>query len=124
MNQVGTMNSSDVATSEAEVVREYTPIDETNIHGVTFDGKLVWFARTGELVAFDPDSERVVRRFEVPAAKAGTAFDGKHIYQLAEGEILVIEPEGGRIVRRLPAPGKGEDSGMAFGDGYLWVGQF
>ena len=59
----------------------------------------------------------------VPNAGAGTAFDGEHIYQLAKGEILVIQPADGRIVRKLPAPGKGADSGMAYADGYLWIGQ-
>jgi outer membrane protein assembly factor BamB len=110
--------------SAAEVVRELVPIDERPIHGVTFDGKLVWFARDDELVAFDPEAEKVVRRHPVPSADAGTAFDGEHVYQLAKGEILVIHPSDGRIVRRLPAPGKGEDSGMAWADGYLWIGQF
>ena len=65
------------------------------MHGVTFDGKLVWFARNDELVAFDPASERVVRRLSVPSADSGTAFDGEHLYQLAKGEILVIQPSDG-----------------------------
>jgi hypothetical protein len=111
-------------TSDAEVIREYVPVDRDQVQGVTFDGKLVWFARDDELVAFDPDSERVVRRHPVPSARAGTAFDGQHIYQLARGEILVLQPSDGRIVRRMPAPGKGEDSGMAWADGYLWIGQY
>jgi outer membrane protein assembly factor BamB len=109
--------------STAEIVREFQPLDDDRIHGVTFDGKLVWFARDGELVAFDPDSERVVRRMPIPSAAAGTAFDGEHLYQLADGQILVIQPADGRVVRTLPAPGRGEDSGMAWADGYLWVGQ-
>ncbi len=111
-------------TSAAEVIREYVPIDEQPIHGVTFDGKLVWFARNDEIVAFDPHAEKVVRRHRVPRARAGTAFDGEHLYQLAQGEILVLEPSDGRIVRRMPSPGKGEDSGMAWADGYLWIGQY
>jgi outer membrane protein assembly factor BamB len=111
-------------TSDAEVVREYVPIDEGYIHGVTFDGKLVWFARNDELVAFDPETEKVVRRHPVPSANAGTAFDGEHIYQLAADEIVVIQPADGRIVRKLPAPGNGTNSGMAWADGYLWIGQF
>jgi outer membrane protein assembly factor BamB len=109
--------------TEAEIVHEYGPFGEGSVGGVTFDGKLVWFARDNELVAFDPETEKVVRRLAVPA-KGGTAFDGTHLYQLAAGEILVIEPADGRIVRRLPAPGKGSDSGMAYADGYLWVGQY
>ena len=37
------------------IVAEYVPCpDRGRIHGVTFDGKLVWFARDDELVAFDP----------------------------------------------------------------------
>jgi hypothetical protein len=112
------------ARSTAEIVREFQPLDEGRIHGVTFDGKHVWFARDGELVAFDPGTERVVRRLTIPKANAGTAFDGQHLYQLAEGQILVVDPTDGRVVRTLPAPGKGQDSGLAWGDGYLWVGEF
>lgn len=128
MNETSTMANETSAktrpsTSEAEIVREHVPIDDNQIHGVTFDGKLVWFARDDELVAFDPETEKVVRRHAVSGADAGTAFDGEHLYQLAKGEILVIEPKDGRIVRRLPAPGKGADSGMAYADGYLWIGQ-
>lgn len=108
----------------AEVAREYVPIDDTPIHGVTFDGKLVWFAREGEVVGFDPDANAVVRRFAVPLAGAGTAFDGEHLYQLAKDEIVVLRPSDGQIVRKLPAPGNGTSSGMAWGDGYLWIGQY
>jgi outer membrane protein assembly factor BamB len=115
---------TDMQRSEAEVVHEYVPIDDRPIHGVTFDGQRVWFARDDELVAFDPGTETVVRRHAVPSAGAGTAFDGQHLYQLAKEEILVIEPSDGRVVRRLPAPGKGHNSGMAWADGYLFIGQF
>lgn len=109
---------------EAEIVRELRPLDEGSVHGVTFDGKWVWFARDGEVVALDPGTERVVRRLPVPAADAGTAFDGEHLYQLAGDRILVIHPSDGRIVRTLPAPPRGSNSGMAWSDGYLWIGQF
>src|SRR5579862_7163235 len=100
--------------AEAEIVREYIPFDDRGqIHGVTFDGKLVWFARDDELVAFDPELEQVVRRLAVPAARAGTAYDGEHLYQLAGAEILVVRPSDGRVVRKLPAPDRGHNSGMA-----------
>ncbi len=118
------MNES-TRRDEAEVVHEYIPFaDRKGIHGVTFDGKHVWFARDGEVVAFDPGAERVVRRFAVPSADAGTAFDGEHLYQLAENEILVVDPSDGRVVRRFPAPADGRSSGMAWADGYLFIGQF
>jgi outer membrane protein assembly factor BamB len=129
MNETSTMGNETSKTrstkmSEAEVVREHVPFEDgKGLHGVTFDGKLVWFARNDELVAFDPETSKVVRTHHVPGADAGTAFDGKLIYQLAKGEIVVLEPETGRVVRKLPAPGKGADSGMAYADGYLWIGQ-
>jgi hypothetical protein len=113
-----------VSKPHVVIARELEPIDGEPIHGVTFDGTLVWFARSDELVAFDPASERVVRRLHVPGARAGTAFDGKHLYQLAGEQILVLEPSDGRVVRRLPAPNRGENSGMAWSDGFLWVGQY
>jgi outer membrane protein assembly factor BamB len=110
---------------DAEVVRECVPFaDRGGVHGVTFDGKLVWFARNDEVVAFDPDSEKVVRRLRVPSANAGTAFDGEHLYQLAQGEILVLDPADGRVVRRFRAPADGLSSGMTWADGYLFIGQF
>jgi outer membrane protein assembly factor BamB len=111
-------------TNDAEIVREIRPLDEGRIHGVTFDGKLVWFARNDEIVAFDPEREQVVRRLAVPAASAGTAFDGEHLYQLAGAEILVVRPSDGRVVRKLPAPDRGLNAGMAWADGYLFIGQF
>lgn len=107
----------------AELVGEYGPFGEGGIHGVTFDGSLVWFARDGELVAFDPAKEEVVKRLAV-AASAGTAFDGESFYQLAGDQILVVRPSDGRVLRQIPSPSKGKDSGMAYGDGYLWVGAY
>jgi outer membrane protein assembly factor BamB len=112
------------ATVEAEVVREFEPEGGGSIHGVTWDGKVVWFARNDEIVAFDPATGKTVKRHSVPGADAGTAYDGEHVYQLAKEEILVIRPSDGRIVRRMPAPGKGHNSGMAWADGYLFIGQF
>jgi hypothetical protein len=122
-SEMGT-RSTGANRADAEVVREHAPLDDGAVHGVTFDGALVWYARDDELVAFDPVAEKVVRRLMVPGARAGTAFDGRHLYQLAGEEILVVEPGDGSIVRRLPAPGKGHNSGMAWGDGFLWIGQF
>jgi hypothetical protein len=119
------MNEAATHSKDAEIVCEYgsDTLGVGKVHGVTFDGKLVWFARGAELVAFDPDAEKVVHRFAVPAG-AGTAFDGEHLYQLADAEILVIRPSDGRVLRKMPAPGKGGDSGMAWGDGYLWIGEY
>src|SRR5256714_4679875 len=57
------------------------------------------------------------------AGHAGTAFDGKHLFQLAEDRIQKIDPKTGRVLATIPAPGGGGDSGLAWAEGTLWVGQ-
>ena len=110
--------------SAAEIVREYGPfpgIDRVN--GVTYDGQHVWFASGDKLNAFDPASGEKVRSIDV-AAHAGTAFDGKHLFQLAEDRIQKIDPKSGEVLATIPAPGGGGDSGLAWAEGMLWVGQY
>lgn len=110
-------------TSAAEILREYGPFPEADqVHGVTFDGQHVWFASGDRLNAFDPADGRAVRSIDV-AAHAGTAFDGTHLFQIAEDRIQKIDPATGRILATIPAPGGGGDSGLAFAEGSLWVGQ-
>jgi glutamine cyclotransferase len=109
--------------SKAEILREYGPfpgVDE--VHGVTFDGRHVWFASGDRLNALDPVSGTVVRSIDV-AAQAGTAFDGRHLFQIAEDRIQRIDPTTGRVLATIPAPGGG-DSGLAWAEGSLWVGQY
>ena len=57
-------------------------------------------------------------------ADAGTAFDGKHLWQIAETRIDKIDPATGDVVASIPAPGGGNDSGLAWAEGSLWVGQY
>ncbi len=109
--------------SAAEVVREYGPFpDAGHVHGVTYDGRHVWFAAGDKLLAFDPVSGEIVRSIEV-AADAGTAFDGRHLFQLAGDRIQKIDPKTGRVLATIPAP-RGGNSGLAWADGTLWVGQY
>jgi glutamine cyclotransferase len=93
------------------------------VGGVTYDGQKVWFAAGGKLNAFDPESGKVLRSIDV-AAHAGTAFDGRHLYQIAEERIQKIDSKTGRVVATIPAPGGGGDSGLAWAEGTLWVGQY
>jgi glutamine cyclotransferase len=110
--------------SSAEILREYGPFPGADqVHGVTFDGRYVWFASGDKLNAFDPASGTTVRSIDV-AADAGTAFDGQHLFQLAEDRIQKIDPKTGRVLATLPAPGGGGDSGLAWAEGTLWVGQY
>ena len=107
----------------ARIVREYGPFrDTSNVGGVTFDGTHVWFAAGKALRAFDPSSGRDVRAIDVPA-DAGTAFDGRYLYQLAADRIQKIDPATGAVLASIPAPGKGQDSGLTWAEGTLWVGQ-
>jgi len=110
-------------TSAAEVLCEYGPFPKVDhVRGVTFDGKHVWFAAGDRMLAFDPDSGEPVRAIAVPG-HAGTAFDGRHLFQIAEDRIQKIDPETGRVLAMIPAPGGGGDSGLAWAEGTLWVGQ-
>lgn len=109
--------------SNAEILQEYGPFPEADqVHGLTFDGRHVWFASGDRLNALDPASGKIKRSIDV-AAHAGTAFDGRHLFQIAEDRIQKIDPETGNVLSSIPAPGGGGDSGLAWADGTLWVGQ-
>jgi glutamine cyclotransferase len=113
-----------MSRSAAEIVHEYGPFPGVDhVHGVTYDGRHVWFAAGDTLNELDPASGTTVRSIDV-AARAGTAFDGRHLFQLAEGRIQKIDPKTGRVVAMIPAPGGGGDSGLAWAEGTLWVGQY
>src|SRR5512145_591182 len=110
--------------SPAEIIREYGPFPGVDqVGGVTYDGHYVWFASGDKLNAFDPASGKMQRSIDV-AAHAGTAFDGEHLYQIAEDRIQKIDPQTGRVLAIIPAPGGGRDSGLAWAEGTLWVGQY
>ena len=110
--------------STAEIIREYGPFPSADqVHGVTYDGRQVWFASGDKLNAFDPVNGQSVRSFDI-AAHAGTAFDGQHLYQIAEDRIQKIDPASGKVIATIPAPGNGGDSGLAWAEGSLWVGNY
>jgi glutamine cyclotransferase len=109
---------------QAEILREYGPypgIDK--IHGVTFDGAHVWFARGESIVELDPKSGALVRELTV-AADAGTTFDGEYLWQLADDRIQKVDPRSGQVVATIPAPSQGRDSGLTWAEGTLWVGEY
>jgi streptogramin lyase len=65
-----------------------------------------------------------MRRSIDVAAHAGTAFDGQHLFQIAEDRIQKIDPKTGQVLATIAAPGGGGDSGLAWAEGSLWVGQY
>lgn len=110
--------------SAAKIVREYGPFPGVdNVHGVTYDGRNVWFASGDKLNALDPANGTTQRSLDV-AAHAGTAFDGRHLFQIAQSRIHKIDPQTGRVLATIPAPGGGGDSGLAWAEGTLWVGEY
>ena len=110
--------------SQARITGEYGPFPgASTVGGVDYDGRYVWLATGDKLQALDPASGEIQQTLNV-AADAGTAFDGTHLYQIAEKQIHKIDPKTGDILASLPAPGDGEDSGMAWAEGSLWVGQY
>jgi glutamine cyclotransferase len=109
--------------TNAEVIREYGPFSGAErVHGVSYDGKQVWFASGDKLNALDPGTGKTLRSIAV-TADAGTAFDGKHLYQLAEDRIQKVDPETGRVLSTIPAP-PGSNSGLAWAEGTLWIGRY
>src|SRR5215471_9967610 len=110
--------------SAAEIMREYGPFAGVDhVHGVTYDGRHVWFAAGATMNALDPASGKTQRSLVV-SADAGTAFDGRYLYQIAEDRIQKIDPDTGRVLATIPAPGGGADSGLAWAEGTLWVGEY
>src|SRR4029078_9055176 len=107
----------------AEILREYGPFPGVEkVGGVTFDGTKVWFASGERLHSLDPESAQPRESLDV-AADAGTAFDGKHLFQIVADSIQKIDPKTGRVLATIPAPG-GSNSGLAWAEGSLWVGQY
>jgi glutamine cyclotransferase len=114
----------EAAASRAEIVREFGPFAAGGqVHGVSYDGERVWAATGAELLAIDPRSGEVTRTLQ-HACDAGTAFDGKHLWQIAESRIDKIDPATGEVLASIPAPGAGSDSGLAWAEGSLWVGDY
>jgi glutamine cyclotransferase len=110
--------------SNAEVLQEYGPFPGVEaVHGVSYDGRHVWFAAGDRLIALDPDHGTQQRSIEA-TARAGTAFDGKHLFQVAGDRIDKIDPDTGRVVHSIPIPEGSPVSGLAWAEGSLWAAQY
>jgi glutamine cyclotransferase len=109
----------------AEILREYGPYPGVDaVHGVTYDGQHVWIAVGDKLTALDPADGKPLRAIDV-RADAGTAFDGRYLYQIAGDRIQKLDPSTAVVLATIPAPsGGGDDSGLAWAEGTLWVGQY
>jgi len=113
-----------MSRSTADIVNTYGPFEgSSRVNGVTYDGRNVWLAAGDKLNVVDPESGKLLRSIDV-ASHAGTAFDGRYLFQIAENRIHKIDPQTGRVLATIPAPGGGGDSGLAWAEGTLWVGEY
>src|SRR5580658_7772974 len=109
---------------QAEIIREFGPFTSIErVNGLTYDGHQIWIAVGDRLCAIDPAEGVLTQTLDVPAS-SGTAFDGKHLYQIANGRIQKIDAATGTILTTVPAPSTEDNSGMAWAEGFLWVGQY
>jgi glutamine cyclotransferase len=117
-------NKTATRPQPAEIVREFGPFDgHSRVNGVSYDGTRVWASTGSELIAIDPASGEIARTLPC-VGDAGTAFDGKHLWQIAESRIDKIDPASGQVLATIPAPGGGNDSGLTWAEGSLWVGNY
>ncbi len=124
MTSTATTTRSRAPARPADIVREYGPFaDGGRVHGVSHDGRCFWAATGEKLIAVDPATGETTRSLDRPC-DAGTAFDGRHLWQIAEKRIDKIDPATGNVLASIPAPGEGRDSGLAWAEGSLWVGQY
>lgn len=117
-------SETSAAPTPAEIVREYGPFHEgEGVHGVSHDGKRVWFATGKKLRALDPARGELTAELEA-ACDAGTAFDGEYFYQAGGGQIQKLDPHTGKVIASLPSPAEGPDAGLTWAEGKLWVGKY
>ncbi len=95
----------------------------TECNGVTYDGQQVWFAAGDKLNAFDPASGKTLPLHRCPRA-CGNGFRRPAPVSARRGSHPEDRSQTGRVLATIPAPGGGRDSGLAWAEGTLWVGQY
>src|SRR5205814_236380 len=110
--------------SRSEVVVLARPVEEEHGAVLAFLADGESWSSSALALALGASQRTVQRALDEVAAHAGTAFDGKYLYQIAEDHIHKIDPKSGQVVATIPAPGGGGDSGLAWAEGMLWVGEY
>ena len=111
-------------TSVAEITREYGPFPGVEaVHGVSYDGEQVWFAAGDTLRALDPASGEAAA---LPRRRRARGNGLRRSVPVPDrrGSHPEVDPETGHVLATIPAPGGGGDSGLAWAEGTLWVGQY
>ena len=114
-----------MSSSNAEIIREEDgsfPGTE-RVHGVTYDGRQVWFASGDKLNAFDPSSGKMRRSIHV-AAHAGTASTDSTCFRSLRIASIRSSPGLAWCSPRSQRPVVAATRGLAWAEGSLWVGQY
>jgi sugar lactone lactonase YvrE len=122
MSDVSKRRAADAPTLRAEIEAELTVQEVQHIHGVTFDGKSVWFAADkGDLLELDPVAGTIRTRTNDLGTRAGITFDGMHLWVICGKEIRKLDRATRKVISSIPNPSP-EPSGMAWAEGALWIG--
>src|SRR5438067_2288057 len=54
----------------------------------------------------------------------GVTYDGQTVWFAAGDSLRAFDPHTRRVVSTIPAPAGGGDSGLAWAEGTLWVGEY
>ncbi len=126
-NRLGprTLRMESMKRSTAEIVREYGPfpgVDEVQWGHLRWSERLVCVRRPAERRSTRQAARCCARsmspRMRERPSTAVTCF------RSPENRIQKIDPQTGRVVATIPAPGGGGNSGLAWAEGALWVGQY
>ncbi len=110
-----------------DVVKDL-PAPGKNCTGLAFEksgGGRIWVAdhALDQLLAVDPASGKVQRRFKSPGYRPGDlAFDGQQLWNVdvTEAKIYRIRPQDGLVTRTIPSPVEWPRA-LAFDGEALWV---
>jgi hypothetical protein len=110
--------------SNAEIVREYGPFPGAErVNGVTYDGQHVWFASGDKLNAFDPSSGKM-RALDRCRRACGNGLRRPAPVSDRRGSHPEDRSEDRPCARHDPGARRRRDSGLAWAEGTLWVGQY
>jgi hypothetical protein len=111
------------APAERVEIEREIPLDVGQMHGVTWDGELVWCVdgAAPRLLGVRPDDGTIARVISGFLADAGTAFDGEHLWQIGGDRARRVDRRDGSVIAEIQLPDDGV-SGMSWADGHFWVG--
>ncbi|MEM7249251.1 MAG: SMP-30/gluconolactonase/LRE family protein [Acidobacteriota bacterium] len=124
MSEAGATMTERARRLLAQVLDRLRPKDVGSVHGLSFDGRRLWFVDggTGGLMSMNPETGATRNEMPDLGADAGTATDGHHVWQVIEDGIAKIDPDTREIVTRLSVPEARGFSGLAWAAGALWAG--